>query len=221
MPLGTNEGLTVYSSIQHAFNFCDRPLRTINLHLTGELEYIHAHPSIQSTLTRLHIDLHECQDIERDIGYPESEECEFILNMKALRWLMMKTSDEHSLFDFWRKAHFPSLETARLYIDTGTTRLSAFPRFIKRHDKLLHLTASVQYSIEEDIPKFAKYCRKQEQLKTLWIYIRNHGGRIIESFDCKSKYEIEQLELFVSASAEDLDFEGGDEFEGFEDDEDD
>lgn len=221
VPIGTNECLTVFSIIQHAFTFCDRPLRTMNLQVIGELEYIHALPSMESSLTRLHIDLHECRGFDRDIGYLESGEREFVLNMKALRWLMVKTSDEDSFFGFWRKAHFPALETARLYIGTDTTRLSAFPRFIKRHTKLLHFIASVRCSIEEDTSKFAKYCRKPNQLETFWVDIRDQRGSIIESFDCKDEYEIGQLEPFVIDSAECLGFEGGDEFEGFGDDDDD
>lgn len=218
VPIGNNECLTVLSIVQHAFNLCERPLRTMNLQLTGELEYVHALPSIQSTLTRLHIDLQQCQDFDRDVGYLESGEREFVLNMKALRWLMVKTSDENSFFGFWRKAHFPDLETARLYIYTDTTRLSALTRFIKRHKKLLHFTASVQGSIEEDTPKFAKYCREQDQLETFWIHLRQ-SGMILESFDCKDEYEIKQLESFVSESEDLLGF--GDEFEGFEDEDDD
>ncbi|TLD35696.1 hypothetical protein E2P81_ATG01999 [Venturia nashicola] len=218
--MGTNECLTVWSIIQHAFNLCRRPLHAINLQLTGELEYIHALPWIQSTIRRLHMDVQECRDFDRNIGYLESGEREFVLNMKALKWLMLKTSDEDSFYGFWRKAHFPELETARLYICTDTTRLSAVTLFIKRHKKLLHFTASVQGSIEEDTPKFAKYCRKQDQLETFWIDIRQ-GGRVVESFDCKDDFEIDQLESFASESEELLNFDAGDECEGFGGDDDD
>lgn len=220
VPMGANECLTVLSIVQHAFNLCERPLRTMNLQFTGELEYFHTLPSIQRSLTHLHINLDECRDFDRDVGYPESGERDFVLNMKALNWLMVKTSDEESFFGFWRIAHFPDLETARLYICTDTTRLSAFTRFIKRHKKLLHFTASVQGSIEEDTAKFVQYCRKQDQLESFWIDIRQNG-RYLESFDCRDEYEIKQLESFVSESEELLDYIAGDEFEGFGDDDDD
>ncbi|QDS68929.1 hypothetical protein FKW77_008393 [Venturia effusa] len=221
---GSNAGLTVYSVIQHAFNLCKRPLSTLDFQLFGEVEYIYALPSIQRTLTRLNLDLHDCRKFEGDDGlHPDSATCEFVLGMKALKWLLVKTSDTQSFVGFWSKAYFPSLETAHLYLGTDTTRLSAFPRFIMRHENLSHFVASVQHSIPIDVSKFVMYCYKQTQLETLWIDVKHRCGMVIKHFDCTDEYEIGEMVDFVDRQEEVqglLKVDGADEFGGFKEEED-
>lgn len=98
--VGSNEGLTVLSIDQHAFDLCERPLRTLSLQFAGELIYIHAHKSTTNTLTRPWIYLDQCEDFARDDGYPESGVLQFILVTVSLEWLCVKSRDVDSLEDF-------------------------------------------------------------------------------------------------------------------------